>query len=131
MSGFGGRNGNRHALRIAHLADHQHVRRLAQRCPKSGGKIGRVGSNLDLLDDAAQVRVLVFDRIFDGHDMTRIALIDLVDQRRQRRRFAGAGRASDQHQPATKAARLPTSTGSPNSPSDGTFIGSARIVAAA
>jgi hypothetical protein len=48
------------------------------------------------------MRVLVFDRIFDGHDVARIALIDLVDQRRQRRGFPGAGRAPNQHQPATE-----------------------------
>ncbi len=82
MSGFGGGNGYRHALGIAHLADHKDIGRLAQRCSQRGGKIGRVGSNLDLLDNAAQVRVLIFNWIFDGHDMARIAVVDLVDQGR-------------------------------------------------
>ena len=40
--------------------------------------------------------VLVPDRIFDRDDVARVAQVDLVDHRRQRRRLAGAGRAADE-----------------------------------
>jgi hypothetical protein len=66
------------------------------------GKVRRIGSNLDLLDHTAHVRVLVFHRILDGHNVTRIALVDLIDQRRERRRFPSASRATDEHQPSTE-----------------------------
>ena len=100
MPSLGRRNRDRHALRITHLADHQYIRRLPQRRAESGRKIRRISSNLDLLDDAAHVRVFVFDRIFNGHDVARIALVDLIDQSRQCRGFPRASRASNQNQPA-------------------------------
>ena len=85
---------------IAHLADDDDVGRLTQRRAQRGRKIGRVDADLDLLDDAAAVRVLVLDRILDRDDVARVAAVDLLDQRRQRRRLPGAGRSADQHQPA-------------------------------
>ena len=42
-----------HRLRVAHLADDDHVRRLAQRRAQRGREIGRVDADLDLLDQAA------------------------------------------------------------------------------
>ena len=53
-----------------------------------------------------RVAVLVLDRVFDGDDVPRLGAIDLADQRRQRRRFAGACRSADQHQPALRLHQL-------------------------
>ena len=65
-----------------------------------GRKVRRVDADLDLLDDAAVVLVLVLDRILDGDDVARVAAVDLVDERRERRRLAGAGRPADEDQAA-------------------------------
>jgi hypothetical protein len=42
-----------HGLGIAHLADHDDIRRLADSRPESRRKIHRIDANLDLLDDAS------------------------------------------------------------------------------
>ncbi len=47
--------------------------------------------------------MLVLDRIFDGDDVPRFAMVDLVDQRRERRRLPRAGGAADEHQAARQA----------------------------
>ena len=44
--------------------------------------------------------MLVLDRVLDGDDVARLASIQFVDQRRQRRRLARAGPAADEHQAA-------------------------------
>ena len=59
MPGFRRGEGDAHRLGVAHLADHDHVGRLAQRRPQGGRKIGRVHADLDVLDEAAAVDVLV------------------------------------------------------------------------
>ena len=41
---------NAHRFRIPHLADDQHVGRLAQRGTKRGGKVRRVDADLHLFD---------------------------------------------------------------------------------
>ena len=38
------------------------------------------------------------DGVFDGHDVFRPHRVDAVDHGGERRRFAGAGDAGDQHQ---------------------------------
>ena len=50
--------------------------------------------------------VLIFNRIFDGHDVTRIALVDLVYERRESGGFARARRATDQDEPATQPRQI-------------------------
>jgi hypothetical protein len=64
------------------------------------GKSGASDADLDLLHHAGVVRVLVLDRILDRDDVARVAAVDLVDQRGQRRRLARPGRAADQHEAA-------------------------------
>ena len=100
MPGLAGRDRDLHRFRIAHLADDDDVGRLAQRRAERGREVGRVDADLDLLDQALAMRMLVLDRIFDRDDVPRVAMVDLVDQRRQRRRLAGTGRTADEHQPA-------------------------------
>src|SRR5262249_59594088 len=67
------------------------------------GEVGRVQADLDLLDDAGVVRVLVLDRILDRDDVTRVAAVDLLDDRRQRRRLAGPGRPAEEDEAARQA----------------------------
>ena len=100
VSGLARGDRDLHRLRIAHLADHDDVGRLAERGAQRGREVGRVDADLDLLDDRPAVRVLVLDRILDGDDVARVAQVDLVDQRRERGGLAGAGRAADQDQAA-------------------------------
>jgi hypothetical protein len=104
MAGFGRRERDPRRLRVAHLPDDNHVGRLPKRGPQRGGEIGRVDADFDLLDDAALVHVVVFDRILDGDDVPRIASIDLPDERGGGRGLARSGRAADQHQ-ATRERR--------------------------
>ena len=87
--------------------DDDHVRRLPQRCPQRGREVRRIDADLYLLDHAAVVRMLVFDRIFNGHDMPRLLLVDLVDQRGKSRSLARARRSADDHQPALQLQRVP------------------------
>ena len=39
------------------------------------------------------------NRVFQGDDVDRLRLVDLIEQRGQRRRLAAAGRAGDEDQP--------------------------------
>ena len=63
--GLGGGERDPHRLGIAHLADDDHVGRLAQRRPQRGREVGRVDADLDVLDQAPPMRVLVLGRILD------------------------------------------------------------------
>ena len=67
------------------------------------GKSGASIADLHLLDEAFAMLMLVLDRILDGDDVPRVAAVDLVHQRRQRRRLAGSGRPADEHQTARQA----------------------------
>ena len=131
MSRLRRRQRDPHRLGIAHLADDDDVGRLAQRGAQRGREVGRVDADLHLLDQALTVHVLVLDRILDGDDVPRLAAVDLLDQRRQRRRLARAGRAADEHEAARQARELldagrqvaATRAAAPR-------VGSARIAAA-
>ena len=93
-------------LEVAHLADEDHVGVLAQRGTQGGGERGRVRSQLALVDQAVPVPVEELDRVLDRDDVVVPAGVDLVDQRRQRRRLARARRPGEQHQPARLAREL-------------------------
>ena len=100
VAGLRRRQRNPHRLRVAHFADDDDVGRLANGGTQRGREVGRVDADLDLLDQAAAVRVLVFDRVLDGDDVALVALVDRGDQRRQRRGLARAGGPADQHEAA-------------------------------
>ena len=100
MAGLGRRQRDPHRFGIAHLADDDDVGRLANRGAQRRRKIRRVDADLDLLDQTAVVLVLVLDRILDRHDVPGVAPVDLLDDRRERRRLARSGRPADEHQPA-------------------------------
>ena len=98
VTGFGDTQRRLDRLQIAHLTDQHDVGVLTQRGPQCGRKGHRIGMQLALIDQAALVRMQVFDRIFDRDDVFMALSVDLVDHRRDRRRLTGTGRAGDEHQ---------------------------------
>jgi hypothetical protein len=77
----------------AHLADQDHVRVLAQHAAQRVLERVRVRADLALADHRAQVAVDELDRILDRDDMSGARAVDVIDDRRERRRLAGAGGA--------------------------------------
>ena len=61
-------------------------------------KARRVAADFALANVGAARAKGVFDRAFDRDDVPRFGEVDLLDQRGERRRFAGAGRPADQDQ---------------------------------
>ena len=84
MSGLGGGNRDAHGFRVAHFADHDDVGGLPQRCPERGRKIRSVDANLNLLNYASDMLMLILDRILDGYDVTGLPAVDLIDQSGER-----------------------------------------------
>ena len=97
MTGFGCFQCNLCRFVIAHFANQNNLGRLAQRCPQGRWKIFRVVAHLSLIDSRAFVRVKIFDRIFYRHDMVMFVFIDDVNDRGQRRAFAGSRWPRNQH----------------------------------
>ena len=100
MPRLGRRERDAHRLGVPHLADDEHVGRLAHRGAQRRREIRSVQTDLDLLDEAPVMRVLVLDRVLDRDDVPGVALVDLLDEGGERRRLAGARGASDQHEAA-------------------------------
>ena len=101
VAGLGRGERGRDRLEVAHLADEDHVRVLAERGAERLGEAS-VASDADLalVDDAALVPVQELDRVLDREDVLGAGAVDLVDQRRERRRLARAGRAGHEHEAA-------------------------------
>jgi len=78
------------AFRIAHFADDDDIGILAQDVTQSDRIAGGIEADLALFDDAFAILEQEFDRVFDGDDVFARRLIDMLDQRGQRRRFAGS-----------------------------------------
>src|SRR5207342_2392361 len=79
-----------------HLADHDHIRRLAQRVLQRGFPAVGVDADFALGDDAAIVLVHEFDRVLDGDDVARGIHVAVADHRRERSGLAGTGGAHEQ-----------------------------------
>src|SRR5581483_2896324 len=92
--GRGERGGDR--LHVAHLADEDDVRVLAQRSLQRVGEAQRIRPDLALVDDAALVPVHELDRVLDGEDVLRPVAVDLVEDGGECRRLTGAGGARDE-----------------------------------
>ena len=58
------------------------------------------------LTSALLARVHELDRILERDDVPRVRPVDVVDQRGERRRLAGAGRPADQHQAVLEVGEL-------------------------
>jgi hypothetical protein len=75
---------------VTHLADQDHVRVLPEDAAQRLGERVRVEADLTLMYDRLLVPVEILDRVFDRDDVPRIAAVDVVDHRRERRRLPGA-----------------------------------------
>ncbi len=102
MSRLGGRQRDPHGFRIAHLSNDNDVGSLPHGGPQRRGKIGRIHTDFHLLDHTALVVMLVFNWILDRDDVSRLASVDVVDQRGERRRLPRASRTADEHEAARK-----------------------------
>ena len=97
---LGGLQRRLRGLGVAKLADQDHVRVLAQCAPERLHEVGRVESDLALVDDARVVAVQDLDRVLDRDDVLLPRPVDVVDHRGERRRLSGARRARDEHEAA-------------------------------
>jgi hypothetical protein len=85
-------HGDLRGLRVADLADHHHVRVLAQDRAQAACK-GHLDFGVDLgLADAVDV---ILDRVLDRHDVAG-AVVDALERGVERRGLAGTRRAGDQ-----------------------------------
>ena len=100
VAGLGGRQGGPHRLLVTHLADQDHVGVLTQDAAHGTAEGFGVHPDLALVDDRLAVAMQILDRILDRHDVPGLVLVDPVDDRRQRRRLAGARGAGEQNQAA-------------------------------
>ena len=100
VPGLGCGERGRDRLEVAHLADEDHVGVLAQRGAQAVGERRRVLADLALVDDARPVVVQELDRVLDGEDVLVPGAVDVVEERGEGRRLAGAGRAGDEHEAA-------------------------------
>ncbi len=93
VTGLGRGEGDRDRLQVAHLADQDDVRVLAQHVLERVGERVRVLAHLALVDQADLVPVQELDRVLDGHDVVAAGPVGQVDDRGQGGRLAGTGRA--------------------------------------
>ena len=100
VTGLGGGERRRDRLEVAHLADEDHVGVLAERSLQRFREARRVGTDLALVDDAALVAVHELDRVLDRENVVAAGAVDLVDDRRERRRLTGTGRPGDENETA-------------------------------
>jgi hypothetical protein len=95
-----------HGLLVAHLADQDDVRVLAQDAAQRALERAGVHADLALVDDRLLVLVQELDRVLDRHDVPGPRRVDVVDHRGQRRRLARAGGAGEQHDAALLLGQL-------------------------
>ncbi len=100
VSGLGRLDRRLRRLGVAHLADQDHVRVLAQRAPERLAERGGVESDLALVDDALTVVMQELDRILDRDDVAAARGVDVADHRRERRRLARPGSAGAEDEAA-------------------------------
>ena len=91
-----------HRLRVAHLADEDHVGVLTQHVLQ-GRHVGvGVQAYLALVDHRLVVAVQDLDGVLDGDDVTAQVMVDVVDHRGQGRRLATARGPSHQDHAARR-----------------------------
>lgn len=77
-------------FKVSHLADQNDVRVLTEDRTETVGVGTRVGADLALVDDTFVGLIDVLDRVLKRDDMLISRVIDLVEDRGERRRFTGA-----------------------------------------
>ena len=80
MAGLGSVERQAHRFRIAHFADHQDVRVLAQGVQQGLLKARRVATDLALSQIRASGAEAVLDRAFNCQDVSRFGQVDFLDQ---------------------------------------------------
>ncbi len=98
VSGFRCGQADFHGLPVAHLADQNDFRRLAQGGPHAHCKVAEIAAEFSLVKCCLAMLVNKFDRIFQGHDVDCSLFVDPVEQRGQRCRFTGPGGAGKDDQ---------------------------------
>jgi hypothetical protein len=89
---LGGFERDLYRLAVAHLADEDDLRGLAQGGAQGAREVGRVRAELALVNRRVLVDVEELYRVLDGDDVVILRLVDQVDDGRQRGALAGAGR---------------------------------------
>ena len=106
VTGLGGGERQADGLQVAHLADQDHIRILAQRRAQRLAEAERVAMHLALVDETALGVVHELDRILDGDDVIGAVVVAVIDHAGERRRLARAGRPGDQHESARQHAQV-------------------------
>ena len=106
MAGLGGFHRDLDRLDVAHLADEDDLRRLPERRPQRERESLGVRADFALVDRGLDVPVHVLDRIFDRDDVVGEILIQLIDDRRQRRRLTRTSGAGDEDDAVLQLANI-------------------------
>ena len=106
VAGFRRREGETDGFKVAHFADQDHVRILAQRRLQRIGERQHMGADFALVDQAFLRLMYEFDRVFNGQNVAEVVFVDVIDHRRKRGGLAGTGRAGHQHDAARRARDL-------------------------
>ena len=85
---LGGGHGDFNRLAVAHFADEDHLRRLAQRRAQPVGVRVEIRDEFTLVEGALVVRVDELHRVFQGHDVERLRAVNLVEHGGERRGLA-------------------------------------------
>ena len=98
VAGFCGGQADFDGFAIAHFADENHLRRLAQGGAQTRGKGTEVASHFTLVEGCLSLRMNEFDRIFQRDDVDGLCFVQFIQQRGQGRGFSRSGCAGDQDQ---------------------------------
>ena len=96
MAGFCRGDCRRDCLKVAHFTDQNDVRIFTQSSAQATGKATGIGPDFALVDHTVAMAVQVFDRFFKGDDVAVAGGVNVVDHRRECRRFTAAGRSGDE-----------------------------------
>jgi len=110
VSSFSTGDGKLDGFQVTHLTYQKHVGVFTERCPQSVVEGMCVLAQLTLVYDGFFVIVQVLDRVFDGDDVFRTLLVDVVDNRRQSGGLTRPGGPGDEKQ-TTRPGRYFLETG--------------------
>ena len=99
MAGFSRPQPDLDGFTVAHLADQNHLGRLAQRRPQPMSVSVKIHAQLALVESGFFMRMLIFHRVFQGDDVHRLVFIDFIQNGRQRGGFTRAGGPGDKDDP--------------------------------
>ncbi len=99
VTGLGRGHRDFHRGAVANFADQNHFRRLAESGAQAAGEIGKILSELALIEERLFVRMEKLDRIFQGQNVNLLRQVQLIQHRGERRRFSAAGGARHENDP--------------------------------